>query len=322
VDARTGLDTNSGSIDKPVKTVGCAAAIVNRSSDTGPSTIKIAPGVYPMAESVVIKNERAYSEKDRLTIEAQILPDNPEWKPSSMPVLLSVQVPRKPGQPGRPTGTYGLSIKISHVTIQGLKFLGSPVQNNWYNPVNRIGPNLTDLLVTQCLFIGHPHTLDIYCASLATGDRFVVDHCVFFHCHGSTVFWDGMERIGGKENEMRYCIVNGAHISGVWTCQTDEDFKFHHNIVTNSDYFWMRKKTDTAETYRIHDSIITNNRHDSGYGVESGPTGETGDEIQFDERNVIKSGEIVFELDPNKRNYLHVVDKTFGSSLGAGLFNH
>ncbi|MCK4887769.1 MAG: hypothetical protein KAS96_10295, partial [Planctomycetes bacterium] len=99
-------------------------------------------------------------------------------------------------------------MKISYVTIRGLKFLGNPSSNNWHACVERIGKDLDDLLITQCMFVGNPDTLDIYCAALATGDRFVVDHCVFYNCHASTVYWDGLEGVGGKGCAMRYCIVD------------------------------------------------------------------------------------------------------------------
>jgi len=110
----------------------------------------------------------------------------------------------------------------------------------------------------------------------------VVDHCVFYNCHASTVYWDGPEGIGGKGCAMKYCIVDGGYIAGVWTCQTAEDFEFHHNIITGCRYFWMRRKGD-KQRYRVRSCIVTNNRHYSGYGVDSGPTGQTVPEITFDE---------------------------------------
>jgi hypothetical protein len=119
---------------------------------------------------------------------------------------------------------------------------------------------------------------------------------------------------------MRYCIVDGAYIAGVWTCQTAEDFEFHHNIVTRSEYFWMRKRTDNPRKYRLHDCIIANNKNYSGYGVESGPTGRAGPEVAYEEKNLVKQGTIVLEKDERARNYLHVVEGAFGSDLGAGLF--
>jgi hypothetical protein len=319
VDGLNGSDTNPGTKEKPLRTIGRAAAIVNSSAEPGPTIIKIVPGIYDLNQTVVFKNTRPYTEKDRLIIEASILPDDPQWNPALMPIILSTEDPRSQGNLNTLTATYSLKIKISHVTIRGLKFLGNPLPNNWHCPVERIGENLDDLVVTQCMFVSNRDTSDIYCAALATGDRFVVDHCIFYNCHACTVFWDGTEGIPGKNNAMRYCIVDGAYISGVWTCQTVEDFEFHHNIITRSKYFWMRKPDD-KQRYQLYDCIVTNNKYYSGYGIESGPTGRTGPEVTYEEKNVIKEGKVILEKDKRAKNYLHVVPGTLGSHLSAGLF--
>ena len=320
VDSRIGNDIYPGTKEQPLCTINHAAVLVNNSSDKGPTFIRIAPGVYNFTNPVVFENTRPYTKGNRLIIEATVLPDYPQWKPALMPIILSTEDPRKPEKLGQMTGTYGLQIKISHVTIRGLKFLGNPLPNNWYNPVSRIGTNLEDLLVSQCLFVGDTNSLDIYCATLATGDKFVVDHCVFYNCHASVVFWDGPGGIRGKGNAMRYCIVDGGYISGVWTCQTAEDFAFHHNIVTRTEYFWMRKRDGKTQKYRLSDCVITDNKHYSGYGVESGPTGQTGPEIIYNEKHVIKEGEVALVKNKRARNYLHIVPGSLGSNLSAGLF--
>jgi hypothetical protein len=320
VDGRGGSDKNPGTKEKPVKTVGRAAEMVNRGTEPGPTTIKIAPGIYSLSDSVEFNSNRSYTEKERLVVEAAVLPDDPQWEPALMPVILSIEDPRRQESPVELTATYGLKIGISHVTIRGLKFLGNPLSRNWHCCLSRIGDDLDDLLVTQCIFAGDRNATDIYCAALATGDRFVVDHCIFLNCHACTVFWDGPQGIAGKGCSMRYCIVDGAYISGVWTCQTVEDFEFHHNIVTRSEYFWMRKKIDNPRKYRIYDCIVTDNKNYSGYGVESGPNGPSGDEVTYDERNIIKQGTVTLNKDKRARNYLHPAAGSPGSDLGAGLF--
>jgi hypothetical protein len=320
VDSRSGSDKNPGTENKPVRTVGRVAEMVNSSTGQGPTTIKISPGIYNLTESVEFGGSRQYTEKERLVIEAIELPDDPQWRPALMPVIFSTEDPRKQGSLDGLTGTYGIRIAVSHVTIRGFKFLGNPLLRNWHNCISRIGDNLDDLLVTQCMFIGDRDVIDIYSAVLATGDGFVVDHCVFLNCHACTVFWDGPRGISGKGCSMRYCIVDGAYISGVWTCQTAEDFEFHHNIITRSDYFWMRKRISNPRRYRLSDCIVTGNKNYSGYGVESGPTGLTGQEVTYEERNVIKQGTVVLSKDKKARNYLHPAAGSPGSDLGAGLF--
>ncbi|MHC4751305.1 MAG: hypothetical protein ACYTFW_15720 [Planctomycetota bacterium] len=82
----------------------------------------------------------------------------------------------------------------------------------------------------------------------------------------------------------------------------------------------MRKRIDNPRKYRVHDCIVTNNKNYSAYGIESGPTGQTGAEVTYQEKNVIKEGKVVLVKDKRARNYMHVFEGTFGSDLGAGLF--
>ena len=319
VDNSNGNDTNPGTKEKPLKTISKAAKLVNSSKKPGPTTIKVAPGMYALTGTVVFENNRPYTEEKRLIIEATVLPDEPQWKPALMPVILSTEDPRKPGEFDKLTETYSMKVKISHVTIQGLKFLGNPLLNNWHCCIERIGEKLNDLVVRQCVFVADRDGLNIYCATLATGDRFIVDHCIFKDCGACVVFWDGLDEIGGHGCAMRYCIVDSAYTSGVWTCQTAEDFEFHHNIINGSEYFWMRKHGD-LQRYKIEKCVVIGNKYWSGYGVASGPTGQTGPEVIYKEKNVVKEGQVVLVKDKTSRNYLHVVPGTSGSDLGAGLF--
>lgn len=148
VDSRSGSDKNLGTEEKPLKTIGQAAAIVNIETETGPTIIKIAPGIYSIDKNVVFENKRPYTEKERLVIEASISPDDLQWKQDMMPVILSTEDPRKPDKSDVLTETYSIKIKVSHVTIRGLKFLGNPLSHNWHCCVERVGDNLDDLLVT------------------------------------------------------------------------------------------------------------------------------------------------------------------------------
>jgi hypothetical protein len=319
VDGAMGNDVNPGTKQKPLKTIGRAEVMVNSRTEGGPTTIKVAPGIYGLEKTVVFENRRSYTERERLIIESTVLPDDPRWKPTLMPVILSVEDPRKVGKLNEHTETYSLKIKVSHVTIRGLKFLGNPLSNNWHACIERWGEDLDDLVVTQCMFVGDKNALDVYCPAIATGDRFVVDHCIFYNCNASAVFWDGLEGIAGRGCAMRYCIVDSGRTSGVWTCQTAEDFEFHHNIVTRCGYFWIRKAGD-KQRYRVKDCVVSKNKYYSGYGTAAGPSGRTGPDVTYDEKNVVKKGEVVLEKNKRARNYLHVIKGSLGSELGAGLF--
>jgi hypothetical protein len=320
VDSKFGDDVDPGTKQKPLRSLSKAAQIVNSKSQSDPATIKVQPGIYSLEKSVVFDRADRFTEKQRLIIEASILPDDPNWTPASMPVILSEEDPRKPGRLNSHTETYGIRIKVSHVTIRGLKFLGNPLTNNWHCGVSRIGENLKDLLITQCVFIGDTDGSSIYCGVLAVGDKFVVDHCIFYQCYAPVVLWDGPQNHIGRENAMRYCIVYGGYYSGAWTCDTAEDFKFHNNIVTNCEYLWIRKSSEKKIVYTLQDCLITDNRFYSGYGNPAGPSGLTGTEITFKEQNVVKTGQVVLEKNKKSKNYLHPVPGTAGSNLGAGLF--
>ena len=319
VDSANGQDTNAGTKDRPLQSLLKAAELVNNSSEPGPTTIVISAGLYSLNECVTFANNRPYTQGNRLTIRASILPDDLNWIPASMPIIVSCEDPRVPGKPDAYTETYSIKVKVNHVTIQGLKFLGNPKLNNMHGCVERIGKGLDDLLIKQCVFIGDRNGVGIYAATLATGDRFVVEHCIFKGCAASAVYWDGLDEIGGRNCAMRYCIIDKAYMSGPWTCQATEDFEFHHNVVTNSEYFWIRKQGD-RQKYKINKCAIIGNKHFSGYGTAAGPTGQTGDEVTFEENNVIKEGIVHFETNQKSHNYMHIKEDSIGKDLGAGLF--
>ncbi len=312
LDGRVGQDSNPGTQEAPLRTIAEAAKRVSDSSKAGPATILIAPGRYDLSQYVLFAGGREFTNQARLTIRASILPDDPNWRPALMPTILSSERP----EAGRaPSETYSLKVKTSHVTVEGLKFQGNALANNMHCCIERIGTDMDDLLVRQCMFMGTPGESNIYCATLATGDRFVVEHCVFSKCHACTVYWDGLAGIGGEGCGMRYCIVSGALISGVWTCQTAEDFEFHHNVVANSAYVWMRKPGD-RQKYRIRDCEVVGNQHFSGYGVASGPSGQTGTEVTFDRDNIVTDGRLVFASE----DCTHVAEASVGHDYGVGLF--
>jgi hypothetical protein len=324
VDATNGNDANPGTNDKPVRTIAQAAAIVNGSKEPGPTTIKVRPGIYIIDEMVTFENQRTYTRDARLTIEATILPDDSTWMPVRMPIILStVQGISSANEMHAPT----LRTEVNHVTVRGLNFLGNPRPRTWHYAVHRAGKHLRDLVITQCLFLGGGEALRYSSPICANGDELIVDHCIFYDCDIPVIFWNAEDGIS-KGNAMRYCIVDRADIAAIWTCQTDVDFDFHHNIITRSQYFWMRA-SNNKKKYIVRDCIVTDNKYNSGFGTASTIYGQTGPEVTYDERNVIRKGTIQLEktnLTPQalsvarSRGYLNVVPGTLGSDLGAGLF--
>jgi hypothetical protein len=318
INAKKGSDKNTGSPSQPLQTIGEAANRINASTAKEATAIILSEGLYPLTETVLFKNN-AFSVTNRLTIRAELLPDDAEWSPQRMPIITSI-IPATP-TPGDGEEARGLEIETSHVTVQGLRFAGSPVyyyidgtQTRRYYPIWRDGKNLDDLMVTQCLFAGNVDVLPIRVAVIANGHGLVLDHCVFYNCQNPVVFWSAQ---GGTSyrNAMRYCLVYGANYSGVWTTtQTGDDFEFHHNIIANCRTAWI-KDNDSTHHYQIHDCILSANMKTAGDGGDRGI-----DDEFLRMENVQLSGGIEIEKDQGQRNYLELKEGSLGSKLQAGLF--
>ena len=83
INAKTGNDKNSGTQLQPLKTIGEAAKRINANTSKEATTIIISEGVYALTETVRFSNDR-FSEKNRLTIRAEVLPDDKDWNPQRM----------------------------------------------------------------------------------------------------------------------------------------------------------------------------------------------------------------------------------------------
>jgi hypothetical protein len=320
VNVRTGSDTNPGTKSQPLKTLQEAAKRINVNNRQEATTILLSEGVYPLTETVLFNNNK-YTLENRLVVRAEIMPDDPDWNPQKMPILVMI-VPTIPNADGEEAK--GVDIEASHVTIEGLRFSGGPEyyyidgkHNRRSYPIWRDGKSLDDLLVTQCLFTGDADLLPVRVATIANGHGFVLDHCVFYHCQNPVVFWDA-EGGTSHHNAMRYCLVYGSYYSGVWTTQnTAEDFEFHHNIIAGCGTGWIR---EGDHHYSINDCIFTGNTYPAGFGND--PTGgKKPNPFDFLQMvNVQMTGTIEIEKDQSKKNYLQLKEGSFGSTLKAGLF--
>lgn len=182
-----GADTNSGAKASPLRTLAEAARRVNQSSGSGPMTIVLSEGIYAVGETTLLKPEhRSFSKTERLTIRAEVLPDDPEWNTGRMPTLIHT-MPLPPTWNGRPDGLGGAAngtlIETSHVTIQGLKILGMPVvetpkpglKRRLY-AIARFRRDLEGLQVAQCLFAGDEVIAPNHVGIIAHGNGVVVHH--------------------------------------------------------------------------------------------------------------------------------------------------
>ncbi|MBS1661842.1 MAG: hypothetical protein JST68_12420 [Bacteroidetes bacterium] len=316
VNSFTGNDANPGTKAMPLKTLREAAFRVNFSSMKGGDTILLSDGVHLLTETVLFNNNR-FSQEGRLTIRAEVMPDEPGWSPQRMPIIVTV-VPVKANGDGEEAR--GLEIEVSHVTMEGLRFSGSPDyyyidgrQNRRSYPIWRNGKNLEDLVVTQCMFVGNIDVMPLRVAIIANGNGVVVDHCVFYNCENPVVFGDEEGGVS-RHNAMRYCVVYGPHYSGVWTTKgTAADFEYHHNVIAGCRAAWIADNTQTK--YKVHDCVFAGNvlltANGRGAAISS-------DFLQME--NVKKDGVVEIEKNQGKKNYLQVKEGGLGAELGAGLF--
>ena len=317
IDCKKGDDKNLGSRSQPLKTIAEAAKRINSDVSNEATTIILSDGVYALTETVVFNNDK-FSAENRLTMRADVMPDDADWSPQRMPIITAIMAGTP--TPGDGEESRGLDIEASHVTVAGLRFTGSPIyyyidgrQNRRYYPIWRDGKNLDDLVVTQCLFAGNVDVLPIRVAVIANGNGLVVDHCVFYNCQNPVVFWSAQSGTS-SHNAMRYCLVYHANYSGVWTTrQTGDDFEFHHNIIANSRTAWIRDDSSTHR-YQIHDCILAGNMKTTGNG---GDKAINSDFLKLE--NVQSTGTIELEEDQGKNNYLQLKEGSFGSSLHVGL---
>src|SRR5215472_5240029 len=96
INAKTGDDKNSGLQSQPLKTIGEAAKRINLNTAKEATTILLSEGVYALTETVFFNNNK-FSVENRLTIRAEVLPDDANWNPQRMPIITTV-IPGTPTQ--------------------------------------------------------------------------------------------------------------------------------------------------------------------------------------------------------------------------------
>lgn len=347
----SGRDDNSGAKDAPLKSLSELARRVNASTGTGAVTAILAEGIYAVNETVLLSpKHRKFTKENRLTIRAEVLPDDPEWNIGRMPTLIHT-MPVPPTWNGRPDllggAANGFLIETSHVTIQGLKITGLPIvetpkagQKRRLYAIARLRRDLEDLEVAQCLFTSHHEVATIHVGLIAHGNSVNVHHCVFRgHIKDAVVYWTP----GSTGHAMKHCIFHGMYSSTVWTSGIADDFAYRNNVVDSANFVWIyqsgasaqadasgraaqlgaggQAKLQVVNKYKVIDSYFAHNQGLTGTG--------TGARVEFaaiDSSFLTLSGTKVtqqaveFEHDSTKRNYLHPVAGSEAAKIGAGLF--
>jgi hypothetical protein len=339
----TGADTNSGTKDSPLKTLAEAARRVSQSEGTGPMTVVLSEGVYSVGETATFKpTRRSFTKTDRLTIRAEVLPDDPEWHTGRMPTLIHTLPLTGPKARGL---VFGMLTETSHVTIRGLKLLGAPVVESpkpgmlvRVYPIGRMGKQLDDLEIAQCLFAGDKVVSPNHLGILAHGSGIHLHHCVFYNAKLTVVFWTS----GSRGHSMRNCFVHGAYGSGVWTSEIADDFDFRDNVIANGNYVWTYQSGASAgrdpdaatqgggqpaapEKQRVHYKVINSlfaankKMASSGTGANLGFKDIDSSFLELINTQV-SDQPVAVELDETKKNYLHPVAGSEAAKIGVGLF--
>jgi len=328
----SGNDQNSGTKEQPLKTLNKAADLINLANGKGAINVYLTEGIYGLDATAVFHPANwHFTKEQRLTLRAEFLPGDNDWDPGKMPVIVSTMpLNFKPYGNNDPLGgtSYGIQIETEHVTIQGLRILGTPVHERPKDgmvrrnyPIVRAGRNLDDLRITQCLFIGDRQAIPNHLAILASGQGVVVDHCVFYHCKDAIVFWFSDEP--AKNCEVHHNLFIGNYGANIWSWSAAEDLKFYNNVVTGTNVFWILNKDEKA-SFSLSNSMISGYNELVNKGGGPAGFGEKADPSKLKlGKDVIlkKEGNLQIEEDPIKRNYLHLVSGTAGADLKAGLFN-
>ncbi|HLF35734.1 MAG TPA: hypothetical protein VI583_15935 [Cyclobacteriaceae bacterium] len=326
-----GNNINSGTKENPIKSLYEAARRVNQANGKGAVTLLLSDGIYGLDATVTFHPVNwHFTQEKRLTIRAEILPDDEEWHPGKMPVIVSTMpLNFKPYGNEDPLkgASYGIQIETNHVTIQGLRVLGTPVHERPENgyvrrnyPIVREGRDLDDLRVTQCLFLGDKHAIPNHLAILASGHGVVVDHCVFYNVKDAVVYWYSDRP--AERCEMHHNLVVGNYGAAVWTWSAAEDFRYYNNVVANANVFWVLNREE-KNAFNLSNSMVIgyNELVNKGGGPRDfGVKADSKKLILGEGVIIMKEGLIKLEEDQTKRDYLHLKPGSIGANLGAGLF--
>jgi hypothetical protein len=144
----------------------------------------------------------------------------------------------------------------------------------------------------------------------------VVDHCVFYGCKITVVYWTGQ----AKGCAMRNTLVAGSYVTGAWLCAIADDFDFKSNVISSSLAGVLFQ--GPVGKYKLASSLFAGNKN--LYGSGSGPAVNfkalPPSALELPPSSNVIDKPVEIELDQAKRDYLHVAAGTPGAEIPAGLF--
>lgn len=312
VDAVKGKDGAKGTLTDPFASLEKAIHLASGFTGKEPVAIRIYPGLYILQHQAEIKTSKIADDTVIYTIEAVIMPDDPDWQPVSMPVIQSVS-------PDNSTTQFphavGFLVAKSNVSFRGLKFLGNSNPSvRYYYPITREKETCKGLEISQCYFIGEKNSAPIQGAVWAHGAATKIDHCIFYECKNALLLFKSI-----RDFSITNSIISGAYEAAAWYWGTGNDFEFRNNIVTNCNYFWLRAP-DTSPTYTFSSSIITDVNQYMGFWEKGLVPAEKNNHI---ETNIKRSGKILLsevKTEGLPKDYLNLLPESDGNELNAGIF--
>ena len=311
VDSQNGNDGNNGDINMPFKTIHKAVAVANNLTGQGNITLKILPGLYVLYGRIDINPVRILDENSKFTIESALKPGDASWTPSKMPVIVSVSENNSETQFKHSTG---FLVSSDFVEISGLKFCGNANPSVvYYYPITRENPELRNLKVSQCIFVGDKNAGIIQGGIWAHGTEININHNVFYQCRNAVLLFQNINNSVITNN-----IIYDAYESAFWMGD-DKNLKFENNVVANCNYFWVGN-AGSKINYKLTNSVISGNNHFAG-NWENG--GIVENNMQFVETNINTKDKIVLvERDSEEipKTHLHIMPNSPGYDLKAGIF--
>jgi len=247
------------------------------------------------------------------TIEAAVMPDDPDWQPGKMPVIQSVSAINTVTQFPHATG---FLVSKDNVRFYGLKFVGNANPSvAYYYPISRERETLKGLEVSQCYFIGERNSAPIQGAIWAHGAGIHVDRCIFYRCKNALLLFKDI-----SDFSVTHSIISGSYESAVWFGPFTSPFVFSNNIVTDCNYFWVGPE-NLQPAYVFNNSLITGNEHYMGYYTRKGlvPAEKTGNI----ETGIRKTGKVLLsevKTEGLPHDYLNLAPGSDGKDILAGIF--
>ena len=316
VDPINGSDSNTGTIEAPLKTLDNTFERINKLTGKGDINVILLPGNYVLTDKIAIHPIRLMREGHTLTIQANTMPDDDEWSIEKMPIIQSVS-------PNNSTTLFnhsvGFLVASENVIFKGLKFLGNPNPTvNYYYPIAKEDAQLGKLEVHQCMFIGDKEASKIQGGIWANGPKTIVDHSVFYECRNAILLF---ENVG--DFRVSNSIITKSYESVFWLGPEDMKFQFYNNVVSQNKTFLVGRSPSLKYSSAFENSIISDHETLVGYWSR-----EKGGIIPIPKPNItLKNVEKNFSLQLNEnetaafpKNHLHLQKAAQTKLKGAGIF--